>query len=362
MSAAEAVAGAMWIGVTCYALFGGADFGGGAWDLMAGSARRGDRQRRLIEHSIGPVWEANHVWLIFVLVVMWTGFPGVFGAVASTLYIPLTIAALGVIARGSAFAFRKTVVACWPRRAFGTVFATSSIITPFFLGAAAGAVASGRVPPGVGSGSPVSSWWNPFAVICGALAVAGCAYLAAVYLTAEARRAGDHLLICQFRGRAIGASAVFATVAVAGLAVAHRDAHSLYHGLVDRASPLLLGAGLATVVTLALLFHRSFVMSRISAALGVAAVLWAWAIALYPHIMPPKVTIDQAAANHTVLTATLVCLVAGAVLVIPSLVWLYRLSERCDDHMTSSNRRGHGDSRGWAVDQSVAPAEDAVAG
>jgi cytochrome bd ubiquinol oxidase subunit II len=156
----DVLAAVMWLGVTAYALFGGADFGAGFWDLVAGGARRGERQRALIEHSIGPVWEANHVWLIFILVVMWTAFPGLFGAVSSTLWIPLTVAALGVIARGSAFAFRKNVTVLWQRRILGAAFAASSVLTPFFLGAAAGAVASGRVPPGVGAGNAVLSWWN----------------------------------------------------------------------------------------------------------------------------------------------------------------------------------------------------------
>jgi cytochrome d ubiquinol oxidase subunit II len=336
MSAANALAAVMWIGVTCYALFGGADFGAGFWDLVAGRGQRGDKQRRLIEHSIGPVWEANHVWLIFVLVVMWTGFPGLFGAVSSTLYIPLTIAALGVITRGSAFAFRKTVVACWQRRTLGMMFAMSSIVTPFFLGTAAGAVASGHVPPGIGAGSPVSSWWNPVSVMSGVLAVAACAYLAAVYLTAEARRTGDPVLMCQFRARALGAGVAAGAVAASGLLWLHRDASSLYHGLLHRGLSLVILSALAGTAALTLIYRRSFVLSRIAAALAVTAVLWAWAVAQYPTLLQPNLTITGAAANHTVLVAMLVCLAAGAVLLIPSLIWLYAVAETSDDRITKS--------------------------
>jgi cytochrome d ubiquinol oxidase subunit II len=355
MSAANALAAVMWVGVTCYALFGGADFGAGFWDLVAGPAQRGDKQRRLIERSIGPVWEANHVWLIFVLVVMWTGFPSLFGAVSSTLYIPLTIAALGIITRGSAFAFRKTVVACWQRRILGTAFALSSIITPFFLGSAAGAIASGRVPSGVGAGSPVSSWWNPVSVMSGVMAVAACAYLAAVYLTAEARRTGDVVLVCQFRNRALGAGVVAGAVAFSGLVWLRQDASSLYHGLLHRGLSLVIVSAVAGAAALALIYRRRFVLSRIAAALAVAAVLWAWAVAQYPDLLPPNLTISGAAANHSVLMAMLICLAAGAVLLIPSLVWLYALDETDDGRLDRSQARYHvGRSSSLAADDSFA--------
>ena len=253
MRLADSVAAVLWLGVTCYALFGGADFGAGFWDLAAGGARAGARQRQLIEHSIGPVWEANHVWLIFVLVVMWTCFPPLFGAVASTLWIPLTLAAFGVIVRGSAFAFRKTVTATWQRRVFGAGFAFSSVITPFFLGATAGAVAAGRVPPGVGAGRPVASWWSPVPVMTGVLAVVTCAYLAAVFLAGDARRAGDAVLVTQFRTRALGAGLAAGIVAAAGLLFLRQDATALYHGITHRGLPLVAVSAAAGVISLVLL-------------------------------------------------------------------------------------------------------------
>ena len=328
MTLPDTLAAIMWIGVTIYALFGGADFGAGFWDLAAGDARRGERQRRLIEHTIGPVWEANHVWFVFVLVIMWTCFPSLFGAVSSTLYVPLTLAGFGVIARGTAFAFRKTVTAAWQRQIFGAAFALSSVITPFFLGAAAGAVASGRVPAGIGAGAPIASWWNPVSIMTGVLAVAVCAYLAGVYLTGDARRAGDATLVAQFRARALGAGSVAGVLAVLGLAVLHRDASALAHGLFHRGLPLVVVSAVAGVVSLALLYRQRFVVARVTAALVVAAVIWGWAFALYPLMLQPNLTIAQAAANRPVLVATLLCLSVGSVLLVPSLAWLYLLFQR----------------------------------
>ena len=330
MTLPDSVAAVMWAGVTAYALFGGADFGAGFWDLVAGGAHRGQRQRALIEHSIGPVWEANHVWLIFILVVMWTAFPGLFGSVSSTLWIPLTIAALGVIARGSAFAFRKNVTAAWQRQAFGAAFAASSVVTPYFLGAAAGAVASGRVPPGIGTGNAVTSWWNPVSVLTGALAVVVCAYLAAVYLTADARRSGDQELIAQFRARALVAGVAAGTIAVAGLAILDGDAPALSAGLTHRALPLVIVSAASGIVALGLLYRRFFLVARIVAALAVTAVIWGWAVAEYPYVLRPQLTISAAAATHSVLVAVLVTMAIGAVLLVPSLAWLYFIFQRAE--------------------------------
>ncbi|HWE66548.1 MAG TPA: cytochrome d ubiquinol oxidase subunit II [Acidimicrobiales bacterium] len=322
---AELLASVLWFGVTLYALFGGADFGAGFWDLIAGGAERGAPKRKLIEHSIGPVWEANHVWLIFVLVVMWTGFPPLFGAISSTLWIPFTLAAFGVIARGSSFAFRKVTTDIAHQRIFGGGFALSSVVTPFFLGAAAGAVAAGRVPPGVGRGNALSSWWNPVSVMTGVLAVVVCAYLAAVYLTADARRSGDPKLTAQFRLRALIAGAVAGIVSAAGLLFLHSDAPTLAHGLAHRALPLVIVSGFAGLASLALLYLGHFLTARLTAALAVAAVLWAWAVAQYPNLLNPGLTISQAAANHSVLAAVLISLVVGALLLVPSLTCLYLL-------------------------------------
>ena len=186
MSTAAAVV--LVVAITLYAVFGGADFGAGFWDLVAGGARRGERPRGVIDHSIAPVWEANHVWLIFVFVVLWTCFPQAYASITLTMFVPLTLAALGVVLRGAGFAFRKAVLRTRDRRDFGAAFAVASVLVPYSLGAVIGGVASGRVPAGGVAGDPWSSWVNPTSVVAGLLAVSLCAYLAAFFLVVDARR------------------------------------------------------------------------------------------------------------------------------------------------------------------------------
>ncbi|OLE24167.1 MAG: cytochrome D ubiquinol oxidase subunit II [Catenulispora sp. 13_1_20CM_3_70_7] len=340
MILADAVLVCLWVGLTCYALLAGADFGAGAWDLVAGSATRGARQRDLIEHAIGPVWEANHVWLVFVLVVLWTGFPPAFAAIASTLYIPLTGVALGVIARGAAFAFRKNVEALAHRRLFGAAFASSSVLTPFFLGTVAGGIASGRVPPGLARGDVVGSWVNPTSLLAGVLAVGICAYLAAVYLCADAVRAAQHDLAEAFRRRALGTGLIVGVVALAGIAVLHADAPLLFAGLTGRALPVVAASAVAGLASLWLLTTRRFRLVRITAALAVTAVLWAWAVAQFPLLLVPSLSIDNAAAGQPTLRAILISLIAGAVVLVPSLAWLFWLFQQHPQQATNPHSQG----------------------
>jgi cytochrome bd ubiquinol oxidase subunit II len=328
MTLADSVLVCLWVGLTAYAVFGGADFGGGIWDLLAGGTSRGARQRDLIEHSIAPVWEANHVWLIFVLVVLWTGFPPAFAAVASTLYIPLTLAAFGMIARGAAFAFRKSVEPLGARRFFGALFAVSSTATPFFLGCVAGSVASGQVPPGLAEGDVIASWVNPTSLLGGVLAVGSCAFLASVFLCDDARRGDDQVLTDQFRVRAVASAVVVGLVALAGLLVVRHDAPLLYDGLLGRAFPCLLLSALAGLSSLALLVRRHFVAARVSATLAVAGMTWGWALAQYPYMLVPGLTIEQAAADPVSLRALLVVLLVGSLLLVPALVYMYALFSR----------------------------------
>jgi cytochrome bd ubiquinol oxidase subunit II len=325
VNSAVVVLALLWLGLTAYALFGGADFGGGIWDLLAGTTSGGRPTRDLIEHSLAPVWEANHVWLIFVLVVMWTGFPPAFAAVASTLYIPLTLAAMGMIARGSAFAFRKTVPPGFLQMIFGAGFALSSLLTPFFLGTVAGAVASGRVPRGIAQGDVVRSWLSPTALLGGVLCVGTCAYLAAVFLCSDAVRSGDARLARGFRTRALVAAAVVGAVAAAGIVVVHADAPALWHGLTGRGAPLVALSVLAGIAGLVLLFRERYRAARTAAGLAVAAVIWGWGVAQYPLMLPPDVTVDNAAAGSATLNAMVVTLLAGSLLLVPALVLLYRL-------------------------------------
>lgn len=327
MTLATVVLLVLWAGLTCYVLLAGADFGEGVWDLLAGGAERGRETRELVEHSIGPIWEANHVWSIFLIVLLWTGFPGVFAAVSSTLYIPLTLAALGIIGRGAAFAFRKVSVHLWQQRLFGAVFAFSSLVTPFFLGAAAGGIASQRIPAGIAEGHLLHSWWNPTSIMSGLLAVGTAAYLAATYLTCDAQRHQKHQLVEYFRRRAFVTGLVVGALAIAGLVVLRIDAPRLFAELTSgRALPLTVSSVVAGLVSLTLLLRRSFVAVRVTAALAVATLLWGWAAGQYPELLP-GVTVFDAFASRTVLAASLGALAVGAVLLIPSMYWLFKLSQ-----------------------------------
>ena len=328
MTLADVVLSIMFVGLVAYGLFGGADFGAGIWDLLAGGTRRGARQRGLIERSIAPIWEANHVWLIFVLVVLWTAFSGAFAAVVITLYIPLTLAAFGMIARGAAFAFRKSITTLGMRRFLGASFAVSSLVTPYFLGSVVGGVASGRVPPGIAAGDVVTSWVNPTSVLGGVLAVVVCAYLAAVFLCADARREGADDLAEWFRIRALGTAALTGVLGIAGLFVLRADAPVLFDGLTGRALPIVVASVVAGVAAFGLLATRRYVPARATSALAVTAILVGWAAAQYPYLLLPEVTIEEAATGRATLVALLVALLAGALILVPALVYLYALFQR----------------------------------
>jgi cytochrome d ubiquinol oxidase subunit II len=323
MPLAELLLASMWVCLTAYALFGGADFGGGFWDLLAGRRAAGNRQRSLIEHSIGPIWEANHVWLIFVIVLTWTVIPPVFAAVSSTLYIPLTLAALGIIARGSAFAFRKVTTEPWLQQLFGAAFALSSVLTPFFLGTVAGALASERVPPGIAAGHPISSWVNPTSLVSGLFAVGTTAYLAAVYLTHDARRHGEMELALVFRRRALVSGTVMGLLGVAELGVLRLDSAREFHQLgTPLALAFLIVSVVAGVSSLVLMWRHRYLAVRLTAALAVTGLLWCWGVAQYPFVLP-GLTLAEAAATPEVLRDNAVAVVIAGLIVVPSLGWLY---------------------------------------
>jgi cytochrome bd ubiquinol oxidase subunit II len=321
---AQALLVVLFAALTAYVLLGGADFGGGFWDLVAGGGPVAMRRRRLIEHALGPVWEANHVWLIFAVVMLWGGFPSVFAAVSSTAYIPLTIVALGIIGRGAGFAFRKVSVEYRLRRLFGATFAFSSVATPFFLGAVAGGIASGRIPPGVARGHLVASWWNPTSVATGVLAVGVGAYLAAVFLTREALW-HDPDLVPALRRSALLAGGVVGILAAAGLLVVRLDAPGLFDSLFGGSAwVFVLVSIVAGVASLVLLWARRFVAVRPAAGLAVASILWGWGAAQYPNLLPGT-TVDAAAANPAVVQAVLAVSAVGALLIVPSLWWLFSI-------------------------------------
>jgi len=323
-----AVAVILFVGVTAYALFGGADFGAGFWDLVAGGAERGERPRAVIDHSIGPVWEANHVWLIFCFVVLWTSFPTAFASITLTLFVPLTIAAFGIVLRGSSFAFRKAVFRTRDRRNFGAAFAASSVIVPFCMGAVAGAIATGRVPAGGQAGDPVHSWINPTSILGGVLAVVVVAYLSAVYLVWDARRAEDAEMVEYFRRRAVAAAVAAGAVALGGIFVLHGDAPYLYHGLTTRALPLVVLSGLCGITSLVLLVRGAHRYARVLAIGAVASVVLAWGVAQWPYVIPQTMKVSQTAAPSGTLAAVLVAFGCAVVIVLPALGLLYVLDQR----------------------------------
>ena len=324
----DAVAVVLFAAVSAYAVLAGADFGAGFWDLVAGGADRGERPRALIDHSIGPVWEANHVWLIFSLVVLWTAFPEAFESITLTLFVPLTLVALGIVLRGASFAFRKSLFRTSQRRALGAVFAFSSVLVPYCMGSIAGAIASGRVPAGGEAGDPWSSWVNPTSIVGGILAVAVGAYLASVYLIWDARRLGQDPMVEYFRRRAVWAAVVAGIVAFAGIFVLRSDSRYVFDGMTARALPLVVLSVLCGIGSLLLLLRQSQRGARVLAAGAVASIIWAWGVAQWPYILPTSLKVSAAAAPSATLATVLVVFGVAAVVIVPSLVLLYVLDQR----------------------------------
>jgi cytochrome d ubiquinol oxidase subunit II len=316
------------VGIAAYTVLSGADFGAGLWTLLPGGGQASAAATRdHTRHAIGPVWEANHVWLIFVLTVAWTCYPGAFGSIVSTLEIPLLIAAIGIILRGTAYALRSQFARDEERgvRLVESLFALSSVLTPFALATIIGAIATGRVPVGNARGDLVTSWLNPVSVLAGVLAVAFSGYLAAVYLAADARRLAERALVHDFRIRALASGVVAGALALAGLLVIRASAESLWHGLTSGLGlALVIVSALAGVVTMVLVFFERFGPARASAALAVAAVIAGWAAAQSPLVLP-GLTVAEAAAGRSTLIATIVAVGAGAVVLVPSLAVLYSL-------------------------------------
>jgi cytochrome d ubiquinol oxidase subunit II len=349
---ADVVACAMMIALTAYALMGGADFGGGVWDLLASGSRR-DAQRALISSAIAPIWEANHVWLIIVIVALFTGFPDAFATLGTVLHIPLTLMLVGIVLRGSAFVFRS--YGARDTRAqlrWGRVFAISSLITPLLLGVIVGAIASGnvgdaaaRIPvnahdaPGAGSIAVsfadlyVAPWLAPFPLAVGALALALFAFLAAVYLILAT---DDEGLREDFRQRALVAAGVVFVVAFLALAVAHLDAPAMGRGLVGSGEAIAfhVATGAAAVSAIWALWSRHYQLARLAAAAQVSLVLWGWALVQYPLLVPPSGSISALAAPAVTLRLLLIALACGSVILLPSLVYLFRTfgSNRVERH------------------------------
>jgi cytochrome d ubiquinol oxidase subunit II len=331
----EVVAAILALALTIYVLFGGADFGGGVWDLLAGGPRR-DRQREVIGHAIGPIWEANHVWLILVIVLTFTCFPPVFARVGTLLHIPLTLMLVGIVLRGSAFTFRTyddehDAV----QRRWGRVFAVASLVTPVLLGACIGAVAAGRLGPLEGPAGfverYVAPWCTLFSLAVGLLALALFALLAAVFLTLET---DDPELVEDFRRRALWSAIAVFVIAFGALLLAPRQAPLVSAGLLGSAwaLPFHVATGVAAVAVLAALWWRRYHLARVAVGAQVSLIIWGWALAQYPHLIPPDLTIRGAAAPDATLRAVLVALALGAVVLLPSLWYMFRVFKAGPSH------------------------------
>lgn len=320
--------GTILVGLTLYALLGGADFGAGVWECNT-VLQAPEKERTLIYRAIGPVWEANHVWLIFVLVGLQTAFPPAFAAVGRALWLPLLFALVGIVFRGVGFAFRSYAAGAVRQQAlWGAVFALASTAAPFFLGAACGAIASGQLavtPQGDYTGNYVTGWLSPLSIFTAFFAVGVCAYLAAVYLTREAAQDDDLPLVALWRRRALATGAWMGILAMAGLAMVATDAPLLWAGFRERAWPLVGMSIAGGLFSLWALLQWHFTAAVLGAGVAVAAVVWGWGVAQYPAIIPPLLTIAAAKGPDTVLWVMLWGILAGTVFLLPSLVYLFAL-------------------------------------
>lgn len=316
----------MLLGIAAYIVLAGADFGAPFWALTA----RGERAAEIREQthrSMAPVWEANHVWLIFILVVLWTAFPEAFYAIMTTLYIPIALAALGIVLRGAGFAFRHAIEGPWTETA-SRVFAAASLITPFFMGCVVGAIASGEVPR-EGYGDPTGSWIGVLPFFIGVLFVTGGAYLAAVFLTHDAKAAGEKKVAAYFDRRALSSAVVAGLLALGGIFALREEARYVFDGLVGPGLPLVIFSVLAGGAAFALLALKRYeILVRPLAVGALVAVVWGWYVAQHPYLLPTSLTIDQAAGAYASLLVVIIVFLVAAVLVLPSLALLYVLSQK----------------------------------
>lgn len=317
--------------LTLYAVWGGADFGAGIWEFLT-AFQATEKERLLIQRAIGPVWEANHVWLIFVLVLMANGFPVAFAALSRALCLPLLLALVGIVLRGAALAFRSYAVGtAQQREAWQIVFALASAAGPFFLGACIGAVASGRLEVtrvGGFEGDYVTGWLSPLSVFSAFFATGLCSFLAAIYLTREAFQAGDAQLTALWRRRSLATGVCMGVLAAAGLALVAVKVPGLWKGFTSRGLPWVLVSVLAGIESLWAMWRSKLLLAAVSSATAVAAVIWGWGVSQYPLLVPPVVDIGLAKAPDSVLRTMVWTIGVGSVFLAPSLIFLFVLFKR----------------------------------
>ncbi|WP_165065302.1 cytochrome d ubiquinol oxidase subunit II [Paludisphaera rhizosphaerae] len=339
---AEGVATAMLMSLIVYALLGGADYGAGVWDLLARGPRE-QAQRDLIARAIGPVWEANHVWLIVVIVLLFTAFPAAFTVVMTTLHVPLSVMLIGIVLRGSAFTFRSYDATELARQRWNRVFSIPSVVTPILLGAVIGAIATGEPGRAAEAGGAIplfSTWLQPFPLAVGLFALNLFAYLAAVYLTSET---SDRDLQEDFRSKALASAVSLGLIAWVVYLLARTNAPLIYEGL-DRSrwgAPLRFATGAAAIGAMVALVLRRYGTARLAAVVQAALILWGAGMAQYPYIVPPHIDVAQSTAPPIVLKLLLIALGCGSIILIPSLVYLFRVFK---GHTFPQRRRGEDDS------------------
>ncbi|HZC05366.1 MAG TPA: cytochrome d ubiquinol oxidase subunit II [Ktedonobacterales bacterium] len=337
LASAYAMVALLWFSLIAFAVLGGADFGAGIWDLLA-FGRDAEGERGALIRAIGPIWEANEIWLIFLITGLFTAFPIIFSTLSVALFFPVMIALIGTVMRGASFAyyshFRQHLGA---RVGWGRVFSIFSVIAPFFYGVMAGTVASAHIqaPNGVVTSDFVSTWLRPFPLACGAYAVAMCALLAAVYMVVETRNTGDENLVRQFRARALIAYAVTGALGlVAGLLAAF-DAPFLWSRFVARA---LIPAGLtalAGIATAALLWFGFPRLARAAVAATVGGIFLSWGVAQFPYLIPPDLSIQNTASPPSVMGPLFISTLIGMTLLLPSLwfmLYLFKARHRPQPH------------------------------
>ena len=327
MSIALITLALVWLGFITYVVLGGADFGSGVWDLFA-SGPTARQQHQFISHVLGPVWEADHVWLIFLLVGLMNVFPVAFATFMSTLFIPLTIALLGIVLRGSGFIFRTHALLAegLSARIWSRVFSMSSVITPFFLGISAASVAGGRIHlSGVTTSDLLFGWVTPFGVAVGIMAVLQCATLAAVYLTAEAHNRYEKRFVASYRRKALISCVLVSILGLVCITLSASEAPWLWNGLLTHALPFVTGTVLTGTLVLVTLLMRHYRLASLFVVLETALMLISWGVSQYPYIIPPVLTIQQAANTSQLSMIILIVMIIGMLLVLPALFFLFKV-------------------------------------
>lgn len=318
----------VFLGLTAYALLGGADFGAGVWQVNT-ALLAPEKERNLLFKAIGPVWEANHVWLIFVLVAMFGAFPEAFAAVCQSLWLPLSLALVGIVFRGVGFAFRSYAVGDVRQQfLWEVVFAIGSTAAPFFLGASVGAIASGKLrlaSDGQFDGNYLTGWLSPMALFTGFFVVVMCSYLAAVYLAREASQGKDESLVQLWRRRALATGTWTGVLALAGVVYVATDAPLLWQGFRERSWPLVIASIIAGCMAQVALAREAYRTAVMSAAGAVTMVIWGWAAAQYPYLVPPEITVESAKAPDNILWLLMVTIAGGSALLVPALLYLFYL-------------------------------------